>query len=429
MHPEASDFTKFVKRILADFFINKTVLDVGAGDINGNNRYLFENCRYEGNDVIQAKNVTIVSKTKDLSFEYNTFDTIISTECFEHDPEYKESIIKIYKMLKPDGLFCFTCASTGRPEHGTRRTSPGDSYGTIGNLEDMSDYYKNLTENDINEALPFNELFSVWDTYYNSSSHDLYFVGIKKGNTNLNCLEKYVHDYVENTSSKVGDVESLDAIFNKYDTDKNSYFHNYTRQYNPLFKNFRNKPIKYLEIGVFNGGSVKAFKEYFCNSTCILGIDIDNKCKSYENIEKNIFIEIGNAADANFIKTITEKYGTFDVIMDDGSHTNKDVITCFELLFPLLNDNGLYIVEDTICYKSDYHLLPNYEDHLQYFFKYTKYLNQWRHDSTEGIKDHCIDPFKIFKKTNDAFEYSIDKIEYGCSYIAISKKIRTHWIK
>jgi hypothetical protein len=70
--------------------------------------------------------------------------------------------------LKPDGLFCFTCASTGRGEHGTKRTSPQDSYGTIGNLADMSDYYTPL--NDINstpkacylyhskETLPINEL-------------------------------------------------------------------------------------------------------------------------------------------------------------------------------------------------------------------------------------------------------------------------------
>ena len=161
MHLEARDFSLFVKIILCDFFINKRVLDVGSGDINGNNRFLFENCEYEGNDVIQANNVTIVSKTKDLPFGDNTFDTIISTECFEHDPEYKESFIKIYHMLKPDGLFCFTCASTGRSEHGTRKTTPYGSYGTMGNLEDMSDYYKNLTEIDLNEVLPLNNLFSV----------------------------------------------------------------------------------------------------------------------------------------------------------------------------------------------------------------------------------------------------------------------------
>jgi SAM-dependent methyltransferase len=183
--------------------MNKRVLDVGSGDINGNNRFLFENCEYHGNDVIQANNVTIVSKTKDLPFADNTLDTIISTECFEHDPEYKESFIKIYNMLKPDGLLCFTCASTGRPEHGTRRTSPFDSYGTIGNLEDMSDYYKNLTEIDLNEVLKLNELFSVWDTYYNNITKDLYFVGIKKGISNFNSLNKYVNNGVVHTSHNI----------------------------------------------------------------------------------------------------------------------------------------------------------------------------------------------------------------------------------
>ncbi len=221
----------------------------------------------------------------------------------------------------------------------------------------------------------------------------------------------------------------MNDIFNKYDTDKNSYSHNYTRQYEKLLNDYREKPIKYLEIGVFNGGSVKAFREYFKNSTCILGLDINDKCKIYEDNLNNVFVEIGDATDENFINKITEKYGTFDIILDDGSHINKDVIKSFELLFPLLNDNGLYIVEDTICYKSYHHINNNYENHLEYFFNFTKYLNQWRQqDSIEGIRDNIVDPFKIIKKTNNVFEYSIDKIDYGCSYIAIHKKIRYHWI-
>ena len=203
MHGEARDFTLFCKKNLANYFEKKHVLDVGSGDINGNNKFLFDNCIYEGNDVISAPNVSIVSRTKDLPFEDNTFDTIISTECFEHDPEFRESFLKIYKMLKPGGLFCFTCASTGRAEHGTRRTSPSESYGTIGNLEDMSDYYKNLTEIDLNEVLKLNNTFSAWDTYYNSKSCDLYFVGIKNGNSTMNILEKYIETNVIHTSSNI----------------------------------------------------------------------------------------------------------------------------------------------------------------------------------------------------------------------------------
>lgn len=200
---EARDFTVFVKKILNNFFINKTVLDVGSGDINGNNGFLFENCYYIGNDVIEARNVSIVSKTKDLPFKSNIFDTIISTECFEHDPEYRESILKIYDMLKPGGLFLFTCASTGRPEHGTRRTSPGDSYGTIGNLPDMVDYYKNLTEVDLNDILPLSKLFSSWNTYYNSNSKDLYFLGIKNGGNSIITLQEFIYPYVINTSNNI----------------------------------------------------------------------------------------------------------------------------------------------------------------------------------------------------------------------------------
>ena len=204
MHIQVKQFTEFVKSILNEYFINKNVLDVGSGDINGNNRFLFENCNYEGNDVIQTNNVTIVSKTKDLPFKDESFDTIISTECFEHDPTYKESFLKIYKMLKPNGLFLFTCASTGRWEHGTRRTTPKDSYGTIGNIEDMQDYYKNLTELDLNEVLDLNKLFSVWNTYDNSYTHDLYFVGIKKGEqNNILELKEYTNISVSNTTANI----------------------------------------------------------------------------------------------------------------------------------------------------------------------------------------------------------------------------------
>lgn len=181
MHKEARDFTLDMKMVFSEFFMFKRVLDVGAGDINGNNRFLFENCQYDGNDVIQAPNATIVSKTKDLQFDDNTFDTIISTECFEHDPEYQQSMQKIYKMLKPGGLFLFTCASTGRAEHGTRRAHANSSYGTIGNLEDMQDYYLNLTIEHVKESLgDLDKKFTRYASRYNPDSCDLYFYGIKR---------------------------------------------------------------------------------------------------------------------------------------------------------------------------------------------------------------------------------------------------------
>jgi len=178
MHLEAKYFLDYVKRTFPEYFINKKVLDVGGGDINGNNKLYFFNCEYNSNDVVDAPNVTIVSKTKDLPFS-NYFDTIISSDCFQHDAEYKQSILKIYEMLKPNGLFFFTCASTGRNEHGTIATSPGDSYATLANIENFRDYYYNLTINDINNVINLNKSFSYWQSYYNSFTKDLYFIGIK----------------------------------------------------------------------------------------------------------------------------------------------------------------------------------------------------------------------------------------------------------
>ena len=96
-------------------------------------------------------------------------------------------------------------------------------------------------------------------------------------------------------------------------------------------------------------------------------LTIEN-CKTCENKDNDIYIEIGDATNNNVINSIIEKYGNFDIILDDGSHKNKDVIKSFELLFPLMNDGGLYIVEDTICYKDSDSIDVNYPNHLNYIF-------------------------------------------------------------
>lgn len=177
VHKQAIHFLTYAKNQFPQYFKNVKVLDIGCGDINGNNRMLFEDSDYNGNDVIECPNATIVSKTKDLTFDDETFDVIISSECFEHDPEYEESIKNIYRMLKKNGLFIFTCASEGRPEHGTKRTTPNDSFGTIGELPEMMDYYKNLEIEDINKIKRIDDVFSSWKSYYNFISRDLYFIG------------------------------------------------------------------------------------------------------------------------------------------------------------------------------------------------------------------------------------------------------------
>ena len=182
-HAKQRAFCESVRQRLPHYFDGVFVMDIGSLDINGNNRYLFGNCCYLGVDLMPGRNVDIASKGGDLKLPDATFDVIISTECFEHDPYYKQTLINAARMLKPGGLFMFSCATTGRPEHGTRRTTPGDAPFTH-SFGDWGDYYKNLEEQDIREALDVEALFRELEFSVQSETHDLYFWGIKRGKWN-----------------------------------------------------------------------------------------------------------------------------------------------------------------------------------------------------------------------------------------------------
>ncbi|MBN1838581.1 MAG: class I SAM-dependent methyltransferase [Campylobacterales bacterium] len=187
-HIQQQEFCQRVREKYKDFFRHKFILDIGSLDINGNNQEYFYNCNYIGVDIALGRNVDVISKGHELKFPEETFDVIISTECFEHDQYYYATINNIYRMLKPGGLFLFTCATTGRAEHGTRRTTPEDAPLLQSDIE-WSDYYKNLTELDIRKVLDIEKSFSMFEFSTNEISQDLYFYGFKQGQY----LER--HDY------------------------------------------------------------------------------------------------------------------------------------------------------------------------------------------------------------------------------------------
>lgn len=175
-HPEQATFCLSVKKKYPERFTKPDVLDVGSLDINGNNRYLFDGGRYIGIDVGMGNNVDIVCK----GHEFNPgkqYDIVISTECFEHDQHWKDTVANCISLTKPGGLFMFTCATTGRQEHGTSRTTPQDSPFTH---KQFNDYYMNLTEYDIRQVQPFDSEFSEFAFSTNNHTKDLYFYGIKK---------------------------------------------------------------------------------------------------------------------------------------------------------------------------------------------------------------------------------------------------------
>lgn len=176
-HSEQKRFLKNIRALFPEKFTGCSVLDIGALDVNGTNRYLFDNYRYTGVDIGPGRNVDIVCKGHEFR-SAELYDIVISTECFEHDLHYAATIKNCVVLTKPGGLFIFTCASTGRKEHGTSRT--GSEWGSPYTDEQWPDYYKNLTENDIRSILDFDQAFAEHAFQYNAESYDLYFYGIKK---------------------------------------------------------------------------------------------------------------------------------------------------------------------------------------------------------------------------------------------------------
>lgn len=122
----------------------------------------------------------------------------------------------------------------------------------------------------------------------------------------------------------------------------------YFSVYEKWFSPYRGKDIVFVEVGVQNGGSVQMWKNYFGKSAQIVGVDIDERCKQFE--EERINIEIGSQEDPNFWAAFKEKYSRVDIFLDDGGHTMNQQIVTLREMFPHVKDGGIYMCED--CHTS-----------------------------------------------------------------------------
>ena len=127
------------------------------------------------------------------------------------------------------------------------------------------------------------------------------------------------------------------------------YFDIYERH----FERFRGKSPVMLEIGVFGGGSLAMWKDYFGPGCKIVGVDINPECKIHECQDIEIFI--GSQDDPSLLDRIKSKYRHIDIVLDDGSHIMQHMVSTFDLLFDFVDENGVYLVEDThTCYWEEY---------------------------------------------------------------------------
>lgn len=121
-------------------------------------------------------------------------------------------------------------------------------------------------------------------------------------------------------------------------------------QYFPVYEQYLSKfrgmiPTTMIEIGVLGGGGLEMWRKYLGPGVKLIGVDIDPFCKKYETDSTSI--EIGDQADPRFWKTLFEKYGPVDIVLDDGGHRMDQQIQTLKSCYPNLKNGGVYICEDT----------------------------------------------------------------------------------
>lgn len=127
--------------------------------------------------------------------------------------------------------------------------------------------------------------------------------------------------------------------------------HPYTAPYSLFFEPLKHRPIKFAEIGVFRGASVRAWREFFSKAR-IYGYDRDIPNLQFIQAQNfpNVFLDTMDASSQESIKQklqeATQDGELFDVILDDASHDPADQAAVIRTALPFLKQGGLLIIED-----------------------------------------------------------------------------------
>lgn len=165
-----------------------------------------------------------------------------------------------------------------------------------------------------------------------------------------------------------------------------------------------------MEIGVYHGGSLQMWKDYFGSEAQIVGIDINPKCKGFE--EDQIKVYIGSQSDRSFLKDLKKQIPKVDILIDDGGHTMRQQKVTFQELFDHVKEDGVYLCEDT---HTSYWM--RYGGGLKRegtFIEFAKgFIDQLHaHHSEQGH-------FKVNSFTNEA-----DSVHYYDSVVVVEKRLR-----
>ncbi|MDH3902051.1 MAG: class I SAM-dependent methyltransferase, partial [Xanthomonadales bacterium] len=163
--------------------------------------------------------------------------------------------------------------------------------------------------------------------------------------------------------------ESLLQLFERHQGKVADKWQLYLEEYERLLAPYRDRPVRVLEIGVQNGGTLEIWAKYFPQAKVLIGCDIDPACAELEFDDPRINVIIGDVNNDRTQAEISAASIEFDIIVDDGSHRSGDIIRSFGLLFPKLALGGSYVIEDLHCSYWDV-----YEGGLYYPFSSIAFL-------------------------------------------------------
>ena len=154
-------------------------------------------------------------------------------------------------------------------------------------------------------------------------------------------------------------------------TDKNTV-HSYLELYEKLLRPIKYKSLNVLEVGIFEGGSIKMWNDFFPNAS-VHGVDIihiNNVWESIRNNEKIILHTSTDAYDSNFVKkSFLDSNIRFDFILDDGPHNLESMVKFIEYYSQLMTDDGILIIEDVQDYNWIDILKNQVPENLKEFIK------------------------------------------------------------
>lgn len=139
-------------------------------------------------------------------------------------------------------------------------------------------------------------------------------------------------------------AQKYEAVDNNYGSDKNTS-HCYIDTYTRLFEGRREQTLNILEIGIFSGASLQIWSEYFPSSN-IVGCDIDLGPVKFGQTNPSIKMFLSDATTEEGCQ-IVKQNGPYDIIIDDGAHTQEAILASINLLASSLRDkDSQYVIED-----------------------------------------------------------------------------------